>query len=125
MNKALLIALFVVMLLVSGGAYLLCQVNPQFSFPVLMGANILMFIISLATFFIVQKTFTERPEAFVRGVMSGTMVKMFACVIAIIIYMALNKQHLYKPQLFVLMGIYAFYSVVETVLLSRTAKATR
>lgn len=123
MNKSLILALLVVLVAIAAGAYALCGANPLFSFPVLMGANALMFLISIATFFIVQKTFRDRPEAFVRGVMSGAMIKMFACATGILIYAALNKAHIYKPQLFLLLGIYAIYSTVETIVLSRMAKA--
>ncbi len=116
--------IMVVLLIAVGvGAYMLCQSVPQFSFPVLMAGNVILFVLSVISFTIVHKTFTERPQAFVRGVFSGTLIKLFVCVGGVLVYALINKAHLYKPQIFVLMGMYAVYSIAENVMLSHMAKA--
>jgi hypothetical protein len=125
MNKRFTGTLLLVLLLISAASFTLWRSDPRFSFPVLMVANGLMFLLSLITFSMVQKTFRERPQAFVRGILSGTLIRLFACVFAVLIYALLNRQHLYKPELFVLLGIYALYSIVENTVLSRMAKGTK
>lgn len=122
MNRSIIRALMALLVLIGGAAYVLSLWKPGFSFPILMGGNVLMFFISLGTFFIVGKNFKGRPEAFVRGVMASTMLKLFACIIAVTIYVMIYRQQLYKPQLFALLGIYALYLIVETKLLSQMAK---
>lgn len=113
------------MVAVGIGAYLLSQARPLFSFPVLMTGNAILFLLSVISFALVHRTFTQRPQAFVQGVFSGTLVKLFVCVGGVLVYALLNRAHLYKPQIFVLMGMYALYSIVENTLLSRMAKAQR
>jgi Ca2+/Na+ antiporter len=102
--------------------YTIHQSNPLFSLTVLMGGNILMALLTLITYFIVKKQVDERPQAFVRGVYSGTFLKMMVCLIAIVIYAMLNRTTLHKPTLFVLFGIYAIYTVLETAVLMKLAK---
>jgi hypothetical protein len=95
---------------------------PDYRFKVLMGANALMLVLSLISFFLVTREFKNKPHAFVRGVYAGTFLKLLSCMAAIMIYVMLNKNDIHKPTLFVLFGIYAVYSIVETSLLSKIAR---
>jgi hypothetical protein len=115
-------AMLLVMVILGVVAYFL---QPQFSFPVLMGGNAILFLLSIITFSIVSRTFNSRPQAFVQGVSSGSLIKLFVCAGGILIYALVNKPHVNKPQIFVLMGMYAVYSIVENILLSRMAKAQK
>ena len=111
--------------LVSGGAYALAQTDPRYDFRVLMTGNFLMFGISVITFMMSQKSVKDRPQAFVRGVFSGTMVRLFVCMGALVVYAVVNKEHLFKGQVFALFGIYAIYSAIETILVSKMAKEVK
>lgn len=124
MKQPIIRALLGVFVLLSAAIYALNYFNPQFSLAVLMGGNLIVLLISIAAFAIVSKTFKERPQAFVRGVMGGTMVKFFACIVAMLIYVLLYRNRIYKPEIFMLLAIYAVYSIVETIMLSRMAKVT-
>jgi len=95
---------------------------PEYRFKVLMGANVLMLVLSIISFFLVTREFKNKPHAFVRGVYAGTFLKLLSCMAAIMIYVMLNKNDIHKPTLFVLFGIYAVYSIVETSLLSKIAR---
>lgn len=62
------------------------------------------------------------PQKFVRGVYASMMIKMFICMIAILIYIVLNKKNINKPALFTSMGIYIFYTVIEVSGLMKAAR---
>jgi hypothetical protein len=122
MKKALVPATIVLFLILSVVFYLLCQSKPNYNFNLLMGGNIIMALITLLSYFIVKKNVGNRPQAFVRGVFSGTLLKMFICISAILAYVMINKPNVHKPSLFVLFGIYAAYTFMETIILSRIAR---
>jgi hypothetical protein len=98
---------------------------PAYNFTVLMVGNIVMALLSLATFYLVTAQMKSKPDAFVRGVYASSFLKLFVCIVAILTYAIVNKPNIHKPTLFVLFGIYAVYSVIETMLLSRLAKSVK
>ena len=54
---------------------------------VLYVGNLLMFVISIISFFIQQKgMYNKNPHVFVRSVMSGMMLKMAVCILAVFVY---------------------------------------
>ena len=81
-----------------------------------------MAFLSSASFYMVTKQIKSRPEAFVRGVYSGTFLKLLVCMAAILIYVMANRPNIHKPTLFVLFGIYIVYTVIETTTLSKMAR---
>lgn len=89
---------------------------------VLMGGNIIMFLLSVFSFTIVTKNMQGKPGAFVRSVNASTFLKLFVCIVSILIYALVNKPDIHKPSLFILFGIYIVYTAIETVLLSKTAR---
>ena len=122
MNSKFLGTMVLIFALVSGACYILSNKQPLFEFPVLMGGNALMLLLSVVAWFMTKKTLAERPQAFVRGVFSATLVKMFAVMIVVIAYALANKAHLYKPLVFAFFGIYVIYTSAETIILSNMAK---
>lgn len=119
---ASVISLFIVLAIVF---YWLRTIAPEYDFVVLMSGNVIMAVLSLATFFLVTKQMHSKPDAFVRGVYASSFLKLFVCMIAIVAYAMVKKPDVHKPSLFVLFGIYAVYSAVETWLLSRLARETK
>ena len=111
--------------LLSALFYGLNMYDPVFKFGVLMTGNMVMAILSLLTFGMVKKTMKARPEAFVRGVYGATFLKLMVCMSAILIYVLLDRKNIHKPSLFILFGIYAVYTAVETVLLGKLAKQAK
>jgi len=89
----------------------------------LQGANILLAILSLISTMIVNKQITQRPQAFVRGVYGGTLLKMFIIIIALVSYVVVNKEHFHKPSIFVVFAIYMIYATTESVFLSKKARS--
>lgn len=83
-------------------------------YRVVMGSNVLFFLISLLVFrmqfMAMQKS---NPNVFIRSVMSGMIVKVFGCVIAVVAYYFLSKSAFNKPAVYLAMVIYIIYLVVE------------
>ncbi len=119
---ASVVSLFIVLAVVF---YWLRTLAPQYDFTVLMAGNIIMAAISFTTFFMVTKQLRSKPGAFVRGVYASSFLKLSVCVIAIVVYALVKRPDVHKPSLFMLFGIYAVYSAVETWLLSRLARETK
>ena len=122
MKQRFITSIIVVFAALSGIFWYMKTALPDYRFKVLMGANVLMLILSIISFFLVTREFKNKPHAFVRGVYAGTFLKLLSCMAAIMIYVMLNKSDIHKPTLFVLFGIYAVYSIVETRLLSKLAR---
>jgi len=125
MKKSFIGASIVIFIILSVIFYLLKTYAPSYRFNVLMGANAIILLLSVISFFIVGKSISERPEAFVRGVYGATFFKLMVCMASIMIYALLNKKDIHKPTLFILFGIYAVYTAVETLLLSRQARKVK
>lgn len=90
---------------------------------VLIWGNILLFAITLISFFVAQKGLkSTNPHAFVRSVYGSIMLKLFACLIAAFIYIFLNRQNLNKPAFFTLMGLYLVYTFLEVSTLTKMLK---
>ena len=125
MNGKFFGAMALVFIIVTGGAWFLSQKNPSFDFMTLMGGNVIMLVLTVVAWLITKKTLKERPQAFVRGVFSATLLKMFAVMGVVLVYALVNRAHLYKPLVFALFGIYVMYTGVETVIMSKTAKQVK
>ncbi len=110
---------------VAGGVYLLWQSNPAYDLAALLVADVVMLLLSLAAWAMLRKQVGERPQAFVRGVFSATMLRLFVCMIGILTYALMLRNTLHRPTLFVMFGIYMAYTILETAVMSRTAKKVR
>lgn len=94
-----------------------------FNIRFLLFANIFLLLLSIGGFFLQQKGLkSPNPQAFVRGVYSSMIFKMFACMIAVLIYVFLLKTKINKPGLFTAMGMYIVYTVVEVTTLTKLAR---
>ena len=88
-------------------------------------ANSLLFILTLITFFIQQKALlNSNPNVFVRSIMGGMMIKMFACIIALFIYWLLVKEKFSKTSVIAAMGIYLIYLAMEVRLVTKLNRQT-
>jgi hypothetical protein len=90
---------------------------------VLIFGNALLFIITVISFLVAQKGLSNpNPHAFVRSVFGSMMIKLFVCIIAATIYIAINKSNLNKPALFTCMGLYLVYMFLEVSILTKLLK---
>src|ERR1051325_6298061 len=113
-------ALFVV---VGLSAFGLHSAYPAFDLKALIGGDALMALLCLLVYFLVIRQLGGRPQAFVRGVMAATFIKLLVCMGALLAYALLNRSTIHKPTLYMLFGIYIVFTIVETWILSKMAKA--
>ena len=84
------------------------------NYTVVMGGNCLFFLISLFVFrmqYVAMQN--SNPNVFIRSVMGGMIIKVFACVIAIVAYYFISGAAFNKPAVYLSMVIYIVYLVVE------------
>jgi len=90
---------------------------------VLIIGNLLLFLVSLVTFLITQRSLqSKNPNAFVRAMYGGFIVKFFVVAIAAFIYIMMAKKNVNKPALFTCMGLYIIYTFFEVSALLRVLK---
>ncbi|HXS37743.1 MAG TPA: hypothetical protein VN721_13650 [Flavipsychrobacter sp.] len=125
MRKHFVTVIIILFLVLCSFFYALKIYAPAYKFGALIIGNAVMAILSISTYFIVKKQMGQRPEAFVRGVFSATLLKLMVCILAILLFVLVDRQHIHKPSIFMLFGIYAVYTIVEAWLLSRLAKQAK
>jgi hypothetical protein len=87
---------------------------------VVIVGNALLFLITLLSFVVGVKGIKDpNPHAFVRSVMGGMMIKLFACIIAAFIYIYMAGNNINKAALFACMGLYLLYTFLEVSLLMK------
>mgnify|MGYP003575001412 CR=1 FL=1 len=90
---------------------------------VLIIGNLVLFSITMISALIaIRNLNSPNPHAFVRGVFGGITIKLFAAMIAALVYIAMYKKDLNKPALFTLMGLYLLYTFLEVSSLTKLLK---
>ena len=85
---------------------------------VLLITNALLLILGMITFYIQYKALqNSNPNVFIRSVMSVMMIKMFACVIAVLLYVLSNRDGYSKASIFAGVILYFVYLAVEVKLM--------
>ena len=86
---------------------------------VIIGSLILI-VVTLLSFWLSRRALkADNPQVFVRTMYTNFMIKLFVCIAAAFIYFSLAKPNINKPGLFVCMGLYAVYTVVEVSSLTK------
>lgn len=122
MNKSHISITLITFVAVLAGSYLLKYFLPRIDNIALIVGNAVMAALVFFGFFVVSRSVSKRPQAFVRGVYSATYLKLLVCMAGLLGYAVINKATLYKPTLFALFGIYLIYTIIETAVLSKTAR---
>ncbi len=125
MKRTFILAIVAAFILLSAVFATLRVYAPAYNYTVLMSGNVIMAALSLFTYMLVVRQIGKKPDAFVRGVYASSFTKLMVCMIAVVVYAMVNKPNIHKPTLFSLMGIYAVYSTIETLLLSKMARQDR
>ncbi|HUQ96383.1 MAG TPA: hypothetical protein VM010_01875 [Chitinophagaceae bacterium] len=90
---------------------------------VLILGNVFLFLITFFSYLLAKRGLTSsNPHAFVRGVYSSILLKLFLCLIAAFIYISIYKKDLNKPAFFTLMGFYLVYTFLEVSVLTKALK---
>jgi hypothetical protein len=86
-------------------------------------ANAILFLLSSFGFFIQTKSATSTNiNAFIRGLYSSLLMKMFVIVAAIFIYIFVTGGEVNKAAIFASMAIYLLYTSIEVVQLMKIAR---
>lgn len=94
-----------------------------FNISFLLVANTILFIITFLGFYLQTKGVSSTNiNAFIRGVYSSLLVKMFVVVGAILIYILMMGGAVNTPSILASMGIYLVYTTVEVVQLMKIAR---
>lgn len=101
------------------------SINPAYKYIVLEFGNTIMATLSLSSYFIVNKYISGKPQAFVRGVNAASLLKLFICMGAILVYVLLNRSNIHKATVFIMFGLYIVYTVAETWILYNIAKGDK
>lgn len=89
----------------------------------LIATNIVLGGISILTYrMMIRGIKTNDGQSFMRAKYSSTMVKFFACIFVLTIYIVANRAHLDKNNVFIIIGFYIIYSVIEASVLSKAAR---
>ena len=81
---------------------------------VLLAANGIFFLLSLFVFFIQRQALkNSNPNVFIRSIMTGMLVKMFSCVLVVLVYTLSSGGSFNKKGVFFSMLLYLVYLAVE------------
>lgn len=123
MNHAKLpFLLTIILLVIAGICFGLVRMQPRFDLTTLLVGDLIMYALSMIAWAMMRKSVAERPQAFVRGVYGATLLRLFVCLIGVLVYALMNRETLFKPTLFVLFGIYLTYVLIESFVFSNIAR---
>jgi hypothetical protein len=90
---------------------------------VLIAANILFLAMAIVVFTIQQNALKNpNPNAFIRSIIGGTMIKMFGTVIAVLVYVIQAGKDYSKNAVFIALLMYLFYLAVEVFSMSKIVR---
>ena len=114
-----IIILFIVLTVAFyAGAILLWQWG--IIYTVLLGGNFILCIATLLSCLVAVNGFKSKTGAgSVRGIYGSFIVKFFICVLAAFIYIFIARKDVNKPALFVCMGLYIVYTILEVSILTK------
>ena len=112
-------------LLATSVFYVLQTNGKSYDYTLLYGGNALLALVTMISYYLGTGSQQERAQSFVRGVYSGTLLKLFTLAGGTVVYVLLNKTHFNKAS-FLLLGImYFVYMAIETAALQKhTRKKT-
>ncbi|HVZ96211.1 MAG TPA: hypothetical protein VG847_05005 [Chitinophagaceae bacterium] len=92
----------------------------------LLVANLILFLLGLAGFFILMRGLrSSNTQAFLRSVYASLLLKLFVIIIALSLYLFINKGKINRPALFTSLALYIVYMVIEIrQLMKITSKKT-
>ena len=89
----------------------------------LIYANLFLFLLSIGGFLLQRRGVeSPNPQAFVRGIYTSNLFKMFLTIILVLLYVFLMRSKINKPGLFTAMGLYIIYTAVEVTALMKLAR---
>jgi signal transduction histidine kinase len=82
--------------------------------------NLILIVVTLLSFWLSRRSLkSANPNVFVRAMYANFMIKLFVCIAAAFIYFMSAKKNINKPALFICMGLYVVYTVIEVSSLTK------
>ncbi len=95
-----------------------------FSISFLAVANLLLFGISFAGFYLQLRGLkSSKIYALVNGVYASLLIKIFIVIIALAVYLFIVKGKVNKPSLFTSMALYILYTILEVTQLLKISRS--
>ena len=81
---------------------------------VLVVGNILLFAVTLASYLLYKRAMAHPTTmGFLRNTYSGLFLKLLVCIIAIMIYVMSDREHVNKPAILSCVALYFVYTLLE------------
>ncbi|RYF96012.1 MAG: hypothetical protein EOO00_03765 [Chitinophagaceae bacterium] len=110
-------------MLITGKSFLVRKGIDQ---DVVIIGNLLLFTVTIVTYIISYRSlFAKNPNVFIRAMYGGFVIKFFVIAIAAFIYIMSAKKEVNKTALFICMGLYLLYTVMEVTALFRVLKSKK
>ena len=94
-----------------------------FGIEFLLIANLVLFLLSFSGLFIQMKALkSSNINAFIRGVYSSLLLKIFIVIIEFGLYLFITRGKVNKPSLFTSMALYIFYTSIEVTQLMKISR---
>ena len=94
-----------------------------FDYSFILIANSILFLLSYFSFLIQMKgANSSNVNAFIRGLYSSLLIKMFVIIAVIFIYIYMTDGKVNTPALFTSMAIYLIYTSIEVIQLMKIAR---
>ena len=119
------LALLLAAVLMAAGAWGLCAAYPGFSLKSLLIGEGILLVIFLLSVVVVTRKMAARPGQFVTGVTGATFLKMLLVIGLVLMYVTVLRSYFHKPTVFVWMGMYLVFSIVEAAVLSARARQAK
>lgn len=85
-----------------------------FDWQVLSGGNLFIYLVTVVSMHLLNKGLqAPNTPTFLHNAYSGIMLKMFACALAVFIYVFIAGKSFNKASLFACMGLYIVYTYLE------------
>lgn len=124
MRRSFYISIIIALLFICGLVAFLHIQNARFALAPLLIGNFVLAGISLISFMMICKGLdSKNGHAFLRAKYLAMLLKFFLCIGLLVGYIFwAGKANIYKPAIFLLLGMYVVYSALEAIPLSKMAK---
>lgn len=124
MQRSFFLSVFVAAIFLLGLTFFLHTQNARFELLPLIIGNLLLAAISVFSFLLIKRGInSSNGHAFLRAKYVAMLLKFFICLGALLAFIFWEgRENIYKPEVFLLLGMYVVYAALEAVPLSKMAK---
>jgi hypothetical protein len=93
---------------------------------VVIVGNFILFLVSLLSLILYRRAMAHASTmGFLRNTYSGLLLKLFVCIIAVLIYAAVQRSNVNKGGIFTCVFLYFVYALIEVLSLMQWNKARK